>query len=421
MVEAVACDVAIIGGGPAGLGAAIALRLRQVGRVIVFEREDQAGGVPRHCGHPAFGMREFGFPLNGPHYARRLRKLAVAHGVDIRPRHSVVALQPNGCLSVATPDGMLGAEARRVVLATGARETPRSARLVSGARPLGVITTGALQACLYLERMQPACRRPVIVGTELVGLSALWTCISHGIRPAAVIESADRPVARWPFGLFPTLLGVPAYFGAHIAAIEGASRVERVQVQSGSGRCVPIACDGVVFTGRFVPEAALGQAASLALDPCSGGPAIDQFGRCSDPALFAAGNVLRPIETAGWCFREGRRIGQAVADDLDGRLPPPVCGIRVICGPGIKFCVPHMIFPPGGTRSATHLDHLQLRVAQTVTGRMTVRQNGARIWSKRISTRPERRILIPLAALAGLAASGDIMLGIESGALAGER
>ena len=410
MGDDLSCDVAVVGGGPAGLGAAIALRRRDVGRVILLEREDEAGGVPRQCGHPPFGIREFGFPMTGPAYAQRLCRLAVRSGVDIRTRHSVVALQPRGTLSVATPGGLLRVEAKRVVLATGAREMSRAARLVSGSRPLGVINTGALQACVYQEHVQPGFRRPVIVGTDLVGLSALWTCLRHGIRPAAVVELADRPAARWPLGLFPRIFGVKMFFRSHIAAIEGGSRVERVRVQGERGQSVAIDCDAVVFTGGFKPETALAMAAAIDIDRHSGGPAIDQYGRCSDPKVFAAGNLLRPIETAGWCFREGRRIGDAVADDLLGKLPAPDSALRVVAGAGVTYVVPQRVFLQG---PQTALAHLQIRAAQPVDGVMSVAQEDDVAWSRRISTRPHRRILIPLAGMAQRAGPGDLRVGIE--------
>jgi pyruvate/2-oxoglutarate dehydrogenase complex dihydrolipoamide dehydrogenase (E3) component len=329
----------------------------------------------------------------------------------------VVALQPSGAVSVATPGGLLHVDAKRVVLATGARESSRAAQLVSGSRPLGVVNTGALQACLYLEHVQPNLRRPVIIGTDLVGLSAVWTCLSHGITPVAIIEPSDRPVARWPLGLFPSLVGVPMFLRSHIAAIEGGSRVERVRVQPERGPSVEIACDGVVFTGSFVPEAALASTAAIDIDKHSGGPAIDQFGRCSDPRVFAAGNLLRPVETAGWCFREGRRIGQAVADDLQGLLPPAASALRVIAGDGVKYVVPQRIFPQGPSCA---LRNLQIRAKQPVSGVMTVEQNGDVAWRKCISTRPHRRILIPLAGIAQCAGPGDMRVQIETGQPVGE-
>src|SRR5689334_8031344 len=139
-----AIDVAIVGAGPAGLGAALALKRHGVRRVVVVEREAEAGGVPRHCAHSPFGLREFGRVLLGPAYARRLAAEAEAAGVEIRLRTSVVAVEPGCRLQLTTPEGLNALTARRILLATGARETPRSARLVGGDRPVGVVTTGAL-------------------------------------------------------------------------------------------------------------------------------------------------------------------------------------------------------------------------------------------------------------------------------------
>ncbi|WP_134568983.1 NAD(P)/FAD-dependent oxidoreductase, partial [Pseudomonas aeruginosa] len=148
-------DVAIVGSGPAGLAAAIELRRQGVARVCVLERDGEAGGIPRHCAHPPFGLREHGRLLTGPAYALRNVEQAERAGVDIRLRHSVVALAAAGLLQLATPEGPRSLRATRVLLATGARETPRSARLLGGDRPLGVINTGALQAYLYLQGLKP--------------------------------------------------------------------------------------------------------------------------------------------------------------------------------------------------------------------------------------------------------------------------
>src|SRR6218665_1222585 len=160
-------DAVVVGSGPAGIAAAVALRRQELRRVLLLEREDSAGGAPRHCRHPPFGMREFGRVCTGPAYPRRLLDLARQAGVDLHLRPTVLALLPDAVLDIVSPAGRDRLQARRVILATGVRETPRSARLVSGDRPLGVINTGALQAFVYLQGLVPF-RRPVIVGTELV-------------------------------------------------------------------------------------------------------------------------------------------------------------------------------------------------------------------------------------------------------------
>src|ERR1700748_2342715 len=244
-------DVIVSGGGPAAFAAAVALRRRGVGRVMILERDDVAGGVPRHCGHPPFGMREFGRILTGPDYAKRLGALAPAEQVDIRTRTTAVASEPDAHLQIVSPAGRERIAARRVVLATGVRETPRSARLTSGDRPMGVLNTGALQAFVYLRKLVPF-RRPLIVGTELVSMSALLTCSAAGIHPVGMVEPSGRPTAFRPFALYPRLRGIPVYYGTEVAAIRGTQRVESVQLRGADGELREVECDGVLFTGRFL-------------------------------------------------------------------------------------------------------------------------------------------------------------------------
>jgi thioredoxin reductase len=382
-------DVAIIGAGPAGLSAAIRLKSRGIRRVVVLEREDEAGGLPRHCGHPPFGLREFGRLLTGPRYAQRLREAAEGAGVEIRRRHSVTELHAAGAIGFGSPEGTGVLSAQRVILATGARETPRSTRLISGNRPVGILNTGALQAYVHLKGLVPF-RRPVIVGTELVGLSALATCRSHGIHPVAVIEENPGPTARWPLTLFPRLLGVPVHYSSAVDDIAGTGRVESVDIRHADGTIKRIACDGVLFTGKFLPEASLVRASALDFDPASGGPVVDQDGRCSDPAYFAAGNILRPIETAGWSFREGQRIADAVANDLLGGPRRCQRQISISAGPGIKYALPQRI---SVYEADPRLPMLQLRVEKVLQGRLTICDDEAVLASQRIRSRPERRIL----------------------------
>jgi len=387
-------DVAIIGGGPSGLSAAIELRKLGVDKVVVIEREPEAGGIPRHCGHPPFGFWEYGRIYTGPDYAKRNVEEALKAGVDIRVKHSVTRLGRGGRVEVVSPEKGLIIQANRVLIATGARETPRSARLVGGDRPLGVINTGAFQSYLYLEHLKPF-DRPLIVGTELVSLSSIMSCRRAGIKPVAMIETNNRATARWPLSLFPRLCGIPTHYGAQLLEIHGIGRVEGASVRLVDGHIKEFDCDGVLLTGCFIPESSLVRLSDLTLDLKSGGPEIDQYGRCSDPVYFAAGNLLRPVETAGWSFREGRRIATMIAFDLHGRLPAAERTVEIICKGELKLCVPQRL----SLSSVVGMKHLQMRVSRAAKGRLVVRADGEELWSRPSSSLPERRILIPIASL----------------------
>ncbi|MGQ0567323.1 MAG: NAD(P)/FAD-dependent oxidoreductase [Gemmobacter sp.] len=398
-------DVLVVGGGPAGVAAALALRRAGVAGVTLVDREPALGGATRHCGHSPFGMREFGRVYLGPAYCRRLERAAREAGVDVRTGHSVVSLGPDGAVQVAHDGGTDVLTARRVLLATGAREMPRSARLLPGDRPVGVLTTGALQAFVAFHGLMPF-RRPVIVGSELVSLSAVLTCLTHGARPVAMVDTGDHALARAPLTWFPHLARVPVHLGARIVDIIGTDRVVAVRIAQG-GTEITLPCDGLLLTGRFVPEAALLWAGGQAVDRGSGGAAVDRHGRCANPIYFAAGNLLRAIETGGWAFREGRAIGAAVARDLGGD-PSGTEPVPVTHDTPVKLVVPNLL--RRGSAGAPGFDRFQVRFDRRCRGVLSLSLDGRRVWQDRGTWYPERRVLVPMPA--GAADAAQVHLGL---------
>jgi NADPH-dependent 2,4-dienoyl-CoA reductase/sulfur reductase-like enzyme len=269
---------------------------------------------------------------------------------------------------------------------------PRSARLITGARPFGITTTGALQQMVYLKHLRPF-TRAVVVGTELVSFSALLTARHGGIKIAAMIEEGDRIAARKPGDWIARLMfGVPVLMRTKLIAIRGIDRVEGVEIEC-DGKREFIACDSVIFTGKFQPETALLKDSHIALDPGSNGPAVDQFFRTSDPQVFAAGNLLRPVETSGMCWAEGGIVAANITAALAGTLPLPNPGVAVRIAEPIKYVYPQIIVPCAA--GPVPMPPLRARVSRAISGRLRLSVDGREVWSRSGKFLPERRLTIP--------------------------
>jgi NADPH-dependent 2,4-dienoyl-CoA reductase/sulfur reductase-like enzyme len=381
-------SVTIIGAGPAGLTAARVLVGAGLRDVLVLERNPEAGGLPRFCEHPGWGVLDMHRFWNGPRYARELVRRA--GGAEILTNVTVTGLEAGGLVHVSTASGPEVIESRVVLLATGIREMPRGARLVSGTRPWGVTTTGAFQE--MVQAGQIAFRRPVVIGSELVAFSALLTAWHAGVRPVAMIEPGERILAHRPGDLVARYgFGVKVRTGTRLVEIKGIERVEAVVLECGGQREM-LDCDGVIFTGRFIPEAFLARAGGLGIDPGTGGPVIDNFFRCSDPAFFAAGNLLRPVEHSGVAAGEGARAAAAILRALRGGLPGPEAGLDVTVGGAMRYVYPQRIVPEGG------VVRLYGRAARAHKGRLRVLADGEILSERRVAVLPERRLVVSIAA-----------------------
>ena len=299
-------DVVIVGAGPAGLSAAIELRRRGAGRVVVYEREQHAGGAPRHTAHLGFGMLDLHRVTTGPRYAAALTRRAERAGVEIETRRSVVSLS-GGVVATTGLSGPAFIAAGVVVLATGVRERPRSARLVPGDRPAGIFTTGSLQQFTAIHHQQVG-TRAVIVCAEDVSCSAVLTLRHAGCAVAAMVTPLPRPDANpWLRRVTAGRLRVPVLTGVDIAEIVGRRRVEAVVLSDGRR----IECDTVVFTGDWVPEYELPRLAGLVMSRETA-PVVDAGFRTSQPGVFAIGNLVHPARASGICALDGRRVAATI-------------------------------------------------------------------------------------------------------------
>ena len=248
----------------------------------------------------------------------------------------------------------------------------------------------------------------MIRGTELVAFSALLTCRHAGIKPLAMVEPGTRITARSPAIWLARLLGVPVRLKSEIATIRGRARVDGVTLATETGP-QDLSADGVIVTGGFRPDAALLRGSHLAVDPASGGPVIDRWGRLSDPAYFAAGNLLRGVETAGWCWSEGKRTARAVSAALEGRLPKPGGARITLAHAALRLAVPQILGAEPASGDTAH-DLLQIRLDAPAKGHVRLTQDGHTLASSRLDSLPERRLSLPMPAVSG---TTPVILAIE--------
>jgi thioredoxin reductase len=315
-------DVLIVGAGPAGLAAAVELRRLAAGRVLVADREQQPGGVPRHSAHTGYGMRDLHRVLTGPAYARLYAAAAAAAGAEIRADTTVTGWDGAGCATLTSASGLETVSARAVLLATGCRERPRPARLVPGDRPSGVMTTGELQQRVYAhgERLPG---RALVVGAEHVSFSAMVTLAHAGADVVALVTGLPRQQSYAAFTLAALARWrVPVWTSTALRRVDGRERLTAVDVADvRTGAVRRVECDTLVFTGDWIPDHELARAAGIAIDPGTRGPAVDTCLETSARNVFAAGNLVHAAETADVAALGGIHAARHIAAALRGRDP----------------------------------------------------------------------------------------------------
>lgn len=348
-------ELAIIGGGPAGMAAALAARRAGVQDILILERDRQLGGILNQCIHNGFGLHTFREELTGPEYAARFADQVNGLGIPCRLNTMVLDITADRVITaVNREDGLLTIRAKAIVLAMGCRERPRGALNLPGTRPAGIYTAGTAQRLVNMEGYLPG-RRVVILGSGDIGLIMARRMTLEGAKVLCVAE-----LMPYSGGLKRNIVqcledfGIPLKLGCTVVNIQGKKRVSGItlaRVQNGkpvSGTEEHYACDTLLLSCGLLPENELGRSAGTRMSAVTNGPIVDESLQTSLPGVFAAGNVLHVHDLVDYVSEEAGLAGRAAAEYI-AASPESAAeageGLTVQCGGGVRYCVPEIIHP----------------------------------------------------------------------------
>jgi len=344
-------DIAVIGGGPAGLAAAIEAKKNGAEKVLVIDRDIELGGILQQCVHNGFGLHIFQEELTGPEYAERfineLKKLEIDYKLDTM----VLDITEDRTVStVNKSDGLTNIKAKAVILAMGCRERSRGAINIPGTRPSGIFTAGTAQRFVNKEGYMVG-KKVVILGSGDVGMIMARRLTLEGAQVQAVAE-----VLPYPGGLIRNIVqclddyGIPLYLSHTIIDIKGKDRIEGVTIAEVDECRKPVKgteryydCDTLLLSVGLIPENELSKGIGLKLDPVTGGPVVNESMETTVKGIFACGNVVHVHDLVDYVTEESRKAGRNAARFVKDKISDYGPVIKTEPGKGIRYIVPQVI------------------------------------------------------------------------------
>ena len=345
-------DVLIIGAGPAGVAAGIGARREGAENVVVLERDWDLGGILQQCIHPGFGLRTFKEELTGPEYMHRFIQQAHNEGVEFRTNTMVFQIDrdTNTVWTMNKERGIEALNPSSIVLTMGCRERPLGAIRIPGGRPAGIYTAGTAQRFVNMEGYMPG-KRAVILGSGDIGLIMARRMIWEGATVEGVYE-----VMSWPGGLRRNIAqclddyGIPFHLRTTVTKIHGQDRLEGVTVAEVDDKMTPIPgteryveCDTLLLAIGLIPENELSRMAGVDIHPVTGGPVVNDLLQTTNPAIFAAGNVVIVYDLVDNVSDEGLIAGANAAKFALGKIPSTAKRIPVKGGENVRLYSPQFV------------------------------------------------------------------------------
>ena len=343
-------DLAVVGGGPAGMAAALKAHEEGIEKIIILERADTLGGILEQCIHTGFGLHYFGEELSGPEYAGRFIKQVSETDIDVKVDTMVLDISDDNVVTACNKeDGLLTIKAKAVVLAMGCRERPRGALSIAGSRASGIMTAGTAQKYVNIDGYMPG-KTVVILGSGDIGLIMARRMTLEGAKVKAVCE-----LMPYSGGLTRNIVqcledfGIPLRLSCTVVSTHGKDRLEGVTVANVDEHLKPIPgteeyipCDTLMLSVGLIPENELSKNAGIELDRITNGPSVDEYRETLHKGVFACGNVLQVHDLVDYVTEESQIAGEGAAKFIKGEKKSGDY-IKTEGTNGVRYIVPQRI------------------------------------------------------------------------------